>query len=66
MSMTFAAGVDTTVPIRLGRTPSGIIPLRAPAGGGQLTDGSLNGTDWTPSSIVLQATVAGTYSFLVI
>lgn len=66
MSMTFAAGVDTTVPIRLGRTPSGIWQLRAPVGGGQLTDGSLNGTDWTPTSIVLQATVAGTYSFAVI
>jgi len=56
---------DVTIPIKLGRQPSGYIQVRTPVGGGQVTDGSNLGTDWTPSSIVLQATVSGNYSVLI-
>lgn len=65
LQQTFVANTDTVIPINLGRMPSGYHQIRTPAGGGQLTDGSLAGADWNPSQIVLQATVAGIYSFLV-
>jgi hypothetical protein len=57
---------DVTVPIALGRMPSGFITINAPVGGGVVTAGGNAGSDWTPSSIVLQATVAGTYSVLIL
>jgi hypothetical protein len=57
---------DVTIPISLGRIPSGFITISAPIGGGVVTVGSQNGADWTPSSITLQATVAGTYSVMVL
>jgi hypothetical protein len=46
--------------------PSGFITINAPVGGGVVTAGGNAGSDWTPSSIVLQATVAGTYSVLIL
>jgi hypothetical protein len=56
---------DTAVPINLGRQPSGYITITAPNGGGVVTAGSNNGTDWTTTQIVLAASVAGQYSILV-
>jgi hypothetical protein len=57
---------DVAVPIQLGRMPSGFITINAPVGGGVVTAGSNEGSDWNPSQIVLQATVAGTYSVLIL
>lgn len=57
---------DVAVPIQLGRLPSGFITINAPVGGGVVTTGSLNGQDWTPTSITLQATVPGQYSIMVL
>lgn len=59
------AGTDVTISVNLGRQPSGYLQIRTPPGGGVITDGTNLGSDWTPSSIVVQATVAGTYSLLV-
>lgn len=55
---------DVVVPITLGRQPTGFITIFTPQGGGVVTAGSNNGSDWTPSQIVLQATVAGNYGIL--
>lgn len=56
---------DVAVPIQLGRTPSGIIQIFTPPGGGTVTAGSNNGADWTGQQVVLQATVAALYGILV-
>ena len=56
---------DVAIPITLGRQPTGVIQVFTPVGGGIVTAGSQNGSDWNPSSITLQATVAGAYSVLV-
>lgn len=60
--VTFAANADTPIQHGLGRIPIGYIPLRVPSTGGDVVDGSLNGADWTPSTVVLQAKIAGTYT----
>lgn len=65
LQVAFEAATDTVIPVRLGRLPSGYIVVRSPAGGGQVTDASDGAASWTPMSIVLQATVAGSYSVLV-
>lgn len=56
---------DTTIPIKLGRQPSGYIVIVVPNGGGVVTAGTKNGADWTTTSITLAASVAGSYSVLV-
>jgi hypothetical protein len=61
----FVATTDTPITINLGRLPSGYIQVRTPPGGGQITDGANAGSDWDPSTIVLQATIAGTYGLLI-
>lgn len=55
---------DTTLTHALGRIPSGYLVFQAPHGGGVVYDGTLNGSDWSPSQIVLAASVAGIYTVL--
>lgn len=56
---------DVTITTNLGRPPSGYITIRTPAGGGTVTDGANAGSDWTTTTITLQATTAGNYSLLI-
>ena len=61
-----AVGVgDTSLSHGLGRTPNGIIVYRS-SSGGVLYDATTGSTLWTDRLIVLRATVAGTFSFLLI
>jgi hypothetical protein len=60
-----AANADKTIAHGLGRTPVGYDQKRIPSGGGLVTDGANNGTDWTDAVIVLQATATGTYTIFV-
>lgn len=55
---------DTVLPIKLGRIPSRYWVTRN-QGGGSVQDGSNLGADWTPSQIVLKATIAGKYSLFI-
>lgn len=59
------ANADKTISHGLGRTPVGYHAIRTPHGGGIITDGANNGTDWTDAVLVLQATATGTYTLLV-
>lgn len=56
---------DTICPIQLGRMPSGYIQVNTPNAGGAVYNGTKNGSDWTPSSITLAASIAGTYTILI-
>jgi hypothetical protein len=60
-----SAATDTNVAVSLGRTPSGFLTFFTPSGGGLITAGANNGSDWTTTQLTLQATVAGTYGILV-
>jgi zona occludens toxin (predicted ATPase) len=55
---------DTTLPHVLGRVPNGYIMYRS-SSGGQVYDASTGESLWSRSSIVLRATVAGTFSVLI-
>jgi hypothetical protein len=55
---------DTVLTHNLGRVPNGYIQTRS--GGGVLRDASDGTASWTATTIKLQASVAGTYSFWVI
>lgn len=55
---------DTPLSHSLGRIPS-IYLVGRNQGGGIVHDGTNSGTDWTTSSIVLRATVAGNYGVLI-
>jgi hypothetical protein len=52
---------DTNIAHSLGRIPNGYKAVRS-SSGGVLYDASSGTTLWTPSNIVLRATLAGTYS----
>jgi hypothetical protein len=60
-----SSSADTTITVNMTRTPQGYLQTRAPSGGGVITDGASNGSDWTQGKVVLRASVTGTYSFLV-
>jgi hypothetical protein len=62
LTIAFVANVDKSVAHGLGHTPVGYHVMRIPSGGGIVTDGSLNGADWTIALVVLRATVTGTYT----
>lgn len=59
------ANADKSITIQLDHTPSMWQVVRNQAGG-IVRDGSLNGSDWTPTKIVLQASVAGNYGLLIV
>ena len=56
---------DTSLAHGLGRTPNGVLAYRS-SSGGVLYDATSGVTLWTDRLIVLRATVAGTFSFLLI
>lgn len=56
--------VDTSFIIAPGSVPDGYQQYQASVGG-IVYNGSNQGTDWTPTSITLRATVAGTYKLVV-
>lgn len=58
------AATDTTITVPIQRTPQGYILIRAQPNG-YLYDGANHGSDWTMGSLVIRASVAGVYSFLV-
>lgn len=60
-----SANANTTFAHVLGRIPNGYIMFRSSAGG-LIYDPTTGATSWTTTSITLRATVAGTYSFLLL
>ncbi len=59
------ANADKVINHPLGRTPVGYNVIRRPVGGGQVTDGSGAGADWTSATITLQSTTASTFTLFV-
>jgi hypothetical protein len=60
-----SANTDTTFAHMLGRVPNGYLMYRSSAGG-LVYDPTTGTASWTATSITLRATVAGTYSFLLL
>lgn len=58
------AATDTTITVNTTRTPQGYIPIRARPNG-YLYDGTNHGTDWAQGKLIIRASTAGIYSFLV-